>query len=381
MATLKAPLALTAQAFGPTRAPVRRARHLPGNIYSDPDIYQLEKERIFLKDWLCVGRVEEVENPGDYMTFDVLGEPIVVTRDGDANLHAFANVCAHRGVEVAAGAGNATGFSCPYHGWRYDLQGRLVGAAHMEGAHGFDPAACRLAPLQIGVWAGWIFVTFDGQAGPLSEFVAELDADLAFLHQEECRLAEKHSMEFDCNWKLVVENLLDFYHVATLHKTTLGRGFDITTLPLRLKGQGAFCSFYDRAPAVPGGRTLFGTMPWLESAGESFNCVSYLAPNFNIIFRADYARPFVMWPLSPTRTRLIAYPLFPKSYFERADFAEKARQYREFHELVLEEDLDMVRSLQAAMASRRYRPGPMSHIEAAVHNAIGAYIDRMFGDA
>ena len=96
-----------------TRAELRRARHLPGYVYDSPEIFALEKEKIFLKDWLALARVEEIERPGDYMTFRVLGEPVVVCRDRGGAINAFANVCAHRGVEVAAGSGQHEGVQLP----------------------------------------------------------------------------------------------------------------------------------------------------------------------------------------------------------------------------------------------------------------------------
>ena len=103
-----------------------------------------------MKDWLCVGRMEEIENPGDYIALRLLDEPIILARDNDGNVGAFANVCRHRGVEVASGSGNTQEFSCPYHGWLYDLQGNLVGAPYMKEAEGFDPTSCQLTPLGFG---------------------------------------------------------------------------------------------------------------------------------------------------------------------------------------------------------------------------------------
>ena len=100
-----------------TRADLLTARHLPGFLYTSPEIFQLEMDNIFMKEWLCVGRVEEFEHAGDYHALRVAGEPLLVCRDRDGDLHAFNNVCQHRGVEVATGQGNRADFMCPYHGW------------------------------------------------------------------------------------------------------------------------------------------------------------------------------------------------------------------------------------------------------------------------
>ncbi len=100
-----------------TKAPIAEARHAPGYIYTSPDIYALEKDKIFMKDWLCIARVDELETAGDFLTFEVMKEPIIIVRAGDGSLNAFRNACAHRGLVVAKGSGNAKMFSCEYHGW------------------------------------------------------------------------------------------------------------------------------------------------------------------------------------------------------------------------------------------------------------------------
>ena len=208
------------------QAPLTKASHLPGYLYSSPEIYAAEKEAIFMKDWLCVGRVEEVENPGDYMTLRITDEPIVVSRDEAGALHAFANVCAHRGVEVASGAGNTKEFSCPYHGWLYDLQGKLVGAPYMKEAAGFDPANCRLKPLGLGTWAGWIFVTFNPDPLPLEQHLEPFIRECSFFKMEDAYLVDKVVMDLECNWKFAVENSLDIYHVQAVHRATFGNFVD-----------------------------------------------------------------------------------------------------------------------------------------------------------
>lgn len=137
-----------------TRERLDRARHAPGYVYTSPEVLRLECERVFARDWLFVGRAEEFEKPGDYRAFWVLDEPMVVARDREGRLNAFANVCVHRGVEVAYGEGNADSFSCPYHAWRYDLNGRLITAPLMRTTDTFDPKRCRMKPVRLAEWAG-----------------------------------------------------------------------------------------------------------------------------------------------------------------------------------------------------------------------------------
>ena len=351
--------------------PLDQAYHLPGNFYSSPEVYAREKERIFLADWICVGRVEEVEKPGDYMVFHVLDEPVLVTRADDDSLNAFCNTCRHRGVEIAQGQGNVKEFSCPYHGWLYDLRGNLVGAPYMKEHTRFDVKNCRLKTLGLGVWSGWIFITFNPEAPPLAEFVAEYEREFSFLRMQDCRLSTKFEVELDCNWKLVVENLQDIYHVQVLHIDTFGAHIDTEKFKFNVKEErGGFSSFYNGAPDTPEGKTLFGKMPWLEDKPMSFAYTGFLAPNFHIFGRVDESHPMIVWPLSPTKSKIVTYHLFPKVHFEQPDFMAKAEVYRDFLVKVLEEDRTMVASLQRAMETKAFEPGPMSHMEVNLHNLI-----------
>src|SRR5260221_5191394 len=109
---------------GPVRRPLEKAAHLPGDYYTSPEIFRLEQERLFMRDWLCVGREEEIANVGDYFCWTVIKERIVVARNEQGGVSAFSNVCQHRGVEVAKGRGNTRRFLCPYHAWTYDLEGK-----------------------------------------------------------------------------------------------------------------------------------------------------------------------------------------------------------------------------------------------------------------
>ena len=363
------------------RRPIVEARHVPGAFYCSPEIYELEKRHIFMKDWLCVARVEELESPGDYMAVRIMGEPALIVRDDEGELRAFSNTCAHRGVEVIWGEGNTGHFSCPYHGWSYDLKGALTGAAFMEDSEAFDPSRCGLPPLRLGTWAGWVFIAFDDDAPPLSDFVAHFEREFGFLRQEDCRLAVKIEVELDCNWKLFVENLLDVYHAATLHAKTIGakRG-RADRYPFNLFERGGTSMFYHSAPMVPRGESLFGKMPWLDDKPDNFACSGRLSPNMQLIARCDNVHPFLMWPLGPDRCRVINYTLFPEEHFDLPGFEEKIEVYRDYLIEVVEEDRLMVASLQQNMKSRRLRPGPMSKLELGIHHVINDVLDRVCGD-
>lgn len=247
-----------------SRRPISQASHVPGYIYSSPEILEREKDAFFMQDWLFVGRVEELAQPGDFLTWRIAGEPIIVANDPKTGLHAFYNMCLHRGVEVAEGAGQTRSFRCPYHGWVYDLTGQLTGAAYMQEVEHFDPAHCRMPPLALDVWAGNIFVSFNPEPPPLSSFVQAFDNDFQCLRMQDCRLGNKIRLELDCNWKLVSENLMDFYHVGVLHANSFGAKFSWEDRNIHLRDKSGMTIWYNAAPPTPGGEPLFGKMPWLE---------------------------------------------------------------------------------------------------------------------
>jgi len=362
-----------------TRRQLAEASHAPGAIYTSRDILARECEVYFKRDWLYVGRVEELAAPGDYMTLRIVDEPIVVARDKDSMLHAYYNMCAHRGVEVAYGAGNARSFKCPYHGWVYGLDGRLTGAAYMADSAGFDLERCRMPPLRLDTWRGNLFVNFDTAAAPLSDAVAELERDFDFLGWERCRLGNRIELTLACNWKFVHENLMDFYHVGVLHAKSFGARFSWDNDKVRLKADGGLAIFYDAGPPTPGAEPLLGKMPWLEERPLSFACTGYLAPNLTFFGRIDCIRPMVAWPIDEAHTRVVIYHLFPESFFDRPDMAEKLKIYRDYQLVVLEEDRTMIESMQKAMSSPAYRPGRMSMLEKPIHNFLNGYLDRVLG--
>jgi choline monooxygenase len=359
-----------------TREPLDRARHAPGAIYTSPDVLRLEQERVFARDWLFVGRAEEFEKPGHYRAFRVLEEPIVVARDKTGRLNAFANVCVHRGVEVAYGEGNAEAFSCPYHAWRYDLAGRLITAPLMKPTETFDPRACRMKPVRLAEWAGNLFVCFGETTPPFEEYAAEFMAAFAFVRMDACRLAATLTLELDCNWKLIVENLMDLYHVRTLHYSSFGQFTQMDPANAALMKNGGMAWRYTSAPAVPGGKSLFGKMPALAGEPDNFAATGYLCPNFQVFVRMDQVRLFTTWPLGPDRCRILHWSLFPREHFSQPDFAEKAAAYRDFIASVLEEDRGMVHSLQRAMSTRTYEPGPLAELEVAIHHVLNNLLDR-----
>ncbi|MDN7953980.1 aromatic ring-hydroxylating dioxygenase subunit alpha [Burkholderia multivorans] len=360
-----------------TRRPLNEASHAPGYVYGDPDVLRLEKERIFMKDWLCVAHLDELPNPGDFMTHTVIDEPVLIVRNRSGVLQAFYNQCRHRGVEVAEGKGNTKIFKCPYHAWSYDLDGKLIGVPFMKEAQGFDQKQCSLKPVRLDTWGGFIYISFDPQAESLSSYMAEYEQEFGMLRQGDLRLGLKWETDFDCNWKFVYENLMDIYHVGVTHADTIGRYQDQSSYRYLRLPRGRASIHYRAKTMSATGSSLFGRLPWIDD--DSFARIGYLPPNLTMLARCDYVRPVTHWPTAVNKTHSVAYFLFPEDRIADPRFQEKIQTYAKFVEQVLDEDRGMILSLQRAMNTRGFEPGRMSFMEDAIHHALAWHLERLFG--
>jgi phenylpropionate dioxygenase-like ring-hydroxylating dioxygenase large terminal subunit len=190
-----------------------------GDIYITQPLFDLELEKIFKHEWCCVGRTDEVPNPGDYFTTTVGVVPIIIIRRDAGEIGAMLNVCAHRLSQVASGKGHAARFACPYHGWVYDRSGKLIHATHMSDT--VDPPTCSLHSVRVECWKGFIYVNVDPDAAPLAPSLEPLDSLIAPYHLERMQTLHKGQEVWQANWKICTENFLESYHIGMVHAKTL----------------------------------------------------------------------------------------------------------------------------------------------------------------
>ena len=202
--------------------PLDLASTIPSSWYVDKELYELELKSVFTNTWQFAGRLDQVSQPGQYVTTDIGGEPIVVVRGSDNVLRAFYNVCRHHAAAVMTEVeGRAAQLRCPYHGWTYSLEGELKGTPDFSGVCSFDRASNGLTRVQAGEWENWVFVKLgDSSAISLEEFLTtSLTAEIKELKLKGLHWFERRHYQFDCNWKVFVDNYLDGgYHVPYLHK-------------------------------------------------------------------------------------------------------------------------------------------------------------------
>jgi phenylpropionate dioxygenase-like ring-hydroxylating dioxygenase large terminal subunit len=207
------------QSFEPSVRDVNEACLLPPVVYTSEEFYGFEREAIFAHEWLCVGRVDQVPEPGDYFSVTIADEPLLVVRTKERDIRVLSAVCRHRGMLVAEDKGSCTKFTCPYHHWTYGLDGRLLGAPAMERAVGFEKSEFPLPSLPVEIWQGFIFCNFDAHATPLHPALAELDAHLEPFDLPSATTIEGKTLpDLPWNWKVMMENFNDPYHASRLHE-------------------------------------------------------------------------------------------------------------------------------------------------------------------
>jgi choline monooxygenase len=202
------------------RRSLERAITIPSSWYLDPQMAELERRNVFANTWQAVGRTDQVAVPGAFFTVDLAGEPILVIRGDDNVLRGFYNVCRHRAARVAAEAqGVAKRLRCRYHGWTYDLAGKLRGTPEFEGVADFRREDNGLPEISVAVWGPLVWVHLGKTKPPLLEdYLTPLPARCEGLGIEKLRFVERREYRLACNWKVFVDNYLDGgYHVNTVH--------------------------------------------------------------------------------------------------------------------------------------------------------------------
>ena len=293
--------------------PTLDAAGLPNEAYTSERFLALERDRLFATTWTCIGHACTIPSPGDIRPIEFLGQPLLMARDEAGQVRVFHNVCSHRGNQLVREPGRMPGrIRCPYHAWTYGLDGALLGTPHVGGPgrhenEGFERRRHGLRALRTGLWLDLVFVNSSGDAAPFAQHIAPLEERVFALAERSqyarMRPAATHGrfeLEFDGNWKLVVENNLESYHLPFVHPDLNARsrledhyhfyGGDL------FAGQGS--SLY--RPSAGNSAAAFDRFGgWPEGVSE----YPTLFPNVFIGVHCDHVWTLVLFPLSPQRTR------------------------------------------------------------------------------
>jgi len=344
-------------------APLDRAWTIPAPWYTDERVYQLELQNVFTHSWQVIARADQVNEPGQYVTADVAGEPIVVVKGNDNILRGFFNVCRHHAAAVMTETeGTAAQLRCPYHGWTYSLAGELKGTPDFTGVCDFDRGTNGLMPVDTAVWEKWVFVQAGegGEQGPplnnltpdvaLNVFLGDdLIAEIQPLKLETLHWFERHYYSFDCNWKVFVDNYLDGgYHVPHLHK---GLDSVLDYSNYKIENGERFCLQW--SPIVTeGAEEETGAVRKGERA-----LYYWLYPNFMINWYEGAMDTNLVIPRGVDKTEVIF-----DFYF--ADVSETARERNRASiavgQRIQDEDTAICKSVQRGLTSRAYQAGRLS---------------------
>ena len=340
-------------------APLAEASTIPSAWYTDQRIFELEKQTVFSRSWQMAARTDQLRAPGNYVTSEIAGEPIVVVRGHDDVVRGFFNVCRHHAAAVMTEAeGHANQMRCPYHGWTYSLEGELKGTPDFTDVSKFDRSRNGLVPVEIAEWESWLFARLASeQRPPLAnpnaalaeslgpEFVGQIQAlGLTGLHW-----IERRRYVLDCNWKVFVDNYLDGgYHVPHLHK---GLDSVLDYSNYTIENGARFC--LQSSPMVSGDDDI--QVGAVRSGQRAL--YYWLYPNFMINWYEGVLDTNLVRPLAIDRTEVIFD-------FHFADVSEAARERNlasiEVGDRIQQEDLDICESVQRGLRSRAYNAGRLS---------------------
>ncbi len=373
---------LTADIAATAALPLTQAQLLPRSAYTSEAFFAVEEAQIFRAGWLCIAHVSELPQPGDYLTIDIINEPLVITRGKDGAIHVLSRICAHRAMDILPGEtgaprrGNAAMLVCPYHAWSYGLNGGLRGCPHMQNAANFNKSDWPLTALRSEIWNGFVFINFDGTAAPVAEHYADLDALLAPWQIAEMSVAI--NMEWECafNWKIMVENWMESYHHIGAHSTTLnpimpGQNtwieaehphFIHAHLPYTEALQAEVAATQARGEAMPGFLPITGLAGQQQKEWGLF--VGY--PCFMFLTMPDRLLWYRLLPSGAQRCRLQTITLVSPETLASPDFPAMVEAetplLRDFHL----EDMEMNTGVQKGLGSRYAVRGRLSHLEEPV---------------
>ena len=366
------PAPLDLSAVAESALPHGQSRMLPRAAYVDPDVLAWEQANFF-SGWTCLGRADDLADPGAQRAYAAGSEGVLVTCAEDGRLRGFANVCRHRAHELLPCGASVTkrAVVCPYHAWTYRLDGSLRGAPGFRDVEGFDTEGLGLVELPVVDWHGWVFVDSSAVAGSFEDHVGSLEEIVAPYHPEHLRVASSHSYEVAANWKVIVENYQECYHCSNIHPELCRvsppeSGENITGpgdwvggwMDLR---EGAATMSFDGESR---GTTITGLSP------QEQRTVMYVVvfPNILVSLHPDYVMTHVLRPITVDRTFVECSWLFPQESLAKPDF--DASYAVDFWDLTNRQDWAACESVQRGLSSEHSIPGPLAPDEDGVYHFV-----------
>ena len=356
-------------------------RSLPSGYYRTEEIFALEKEKIFCREWFCAGREEQIPAPGDVLVLNVAGESVIVARTKEGKIAAHYNVCRHRGsrllpepgeptpsdIKLNGGVLGANGIRCPYHMWTYALDGKLLNAPYTKEAEGFCKEEFSLYPVGVEVWGGFIFLNLTPEAAIREGRTVRAAFGDAMERVKryplvELRAAHRIVYEVAANWKIILENYNECYHCGAVHP-------ELCDVVPAFKQQGGGALEWERGiPHKEGavtftwtGKTNRAAFPGLDEDEKVRHKGELIYPNLMLSLACEHVAAFTLWPKAPNRTTVVCDFLFHPDEMTKADFAPG--DAIEFWDLVNRQDWEICKRVQQGVQSRVHEFGYYAPME------------------
>ncbi|XDA99312.1 Rieske 2Fe-2S domain-containing protein [Sulfitobacter sp. LCG007] len=361
-----------------TARPFEEARAMPPAVYTSESFLKAELKHIFAKDWYCVGRASALAAPGDYVTCELAGQPIVVLRGRDRTLRAMSNVCLHRMSTLLEGRGNTRAIVCPYHAWTYNLDGTLRGAPAMSLNDGFSKSDYCLPSVRCEVWLGWVFVTLDPAAAPVAQGLGALETMIERYRMEDYTESFREEHLWDTNWKVLAENFMESYHLPVCHADTIG-GLSKLEEMVCPPGHPAF-NFHTIlkndalriALAHPSNDRLVGDerrMTWLMA----------IYPSLLVTLTPGYFWYLSLLPKAPGKVQILFGGGMSNDFLGDPDAEEVFGELKALLDEVNEEDRGCTEKVYRGLCAPLSAPGHLSHLERPNYE-FAQYIMRRIGE-
>ena len=346
-------------------------RGLDPSVYTRSSYYEAEVECLFRGGWLCVGRADQIPDVGDYMTLDLLEEPLLVVRGRDGRIRVLSRVCRHRSADLEPEAPimtrrHASAFVCPYHAWSYRTDGRLAGAPMMQDVSGAERSTCRLPEFPTALWQGWVFVNLSADAPPFHEGLDDLDTFLAPYELDRMVVVDTATFASPWNWKVLVENFMESYHHIATHRESLQTLFPakISYVP---ESGGPYSLLV--MPTDAGAEVVPGSLPRRDLPDELATALvaGVVYPFHLFAVSADVLTWYQLLPEAHDRFSLRVSICVDPQAAENEEFEEARAAQMALTDHVHREDIKACDAVWSGLRSRGAVAGPLCDQERALH--------------
>lgn len=380
------PIVLEPKEIDLITAPLGSARTLPPKAYTSQQIFAAELQQIFYKEWICVAREDQIPNAGDYRSVSIVGQPLIIVRLKDGSIHGMSAICPHRSMPVTQGLGNTNSFQCPYHLWKFDLEGKLISAPHMENVNKFPSDNCNLKAVKTETWQGFIFLNLDADAQPLADRLPELNKITDGYRMKDMVVAT--SLEFDCpwNWKILIENFMEAYHHIGPHNESVQPNYNAKDSYVSGSVKDGWSVLHmpeagsDDSAGDVEQHNDEGALPAVEGLSEKQQkeiLASLIMPSFAWLNTPSLAFWYQLQPASYNQMRLIIHTLLPKEIAHGPGGKEIAEAVQETIQHIHLEDIAVNEGPWKGLQAPLTEQGQLSLLEESIWQMNQWWLQRL----